>query len=97
MTLEFKEALDQDQAAAQPTESESPLAAAVVGGLRMAGKDLGPDYETRKQLAKRLNCSTRTVDNLQTIGLPYIKLTEKLVRFPRREVDVWLRQQVVKR
>jgi len=62
-----------------------------------AGLNLPPDYDTRKQLAQRISCSTRTVDNLMLRGLPYVKLTGKLVRFPRREVDEWLAGQTVRR
>jgi excisionase family DNA binding protein len=48
------------------------------------------DYEDKKQLAARLGVSIRTIDNLLTHGLPHIKLTRKLTRFPRVAVDEWL-------
>ena len=52
---------------------------------------------TRRQLASHLGVSTRTIDNLMTRGLPYLKLTGKLVRFPRAEVENWLAQRQVTR
>ena len=53
----------------------------------------GPDYETKSQVARRLNVSKRTIDNLmKQRRLPFIKLTSKLVRFPKAEVDAFLTQ-----
>jgi excisionase family DNA binding protein len=50
-----------------------------------------PDYETKDQVARRLNVSRRTIDNLmRQLRLPFIKLTAKLVRFPKAEVDAYL-------
>jgi excisionase family DNA binding protein len=52
-----------------------------------------PDYETKSQVARRLNVSRRTVDNLmRQRRLPFIKLTSKIVRFPKAEVDAYLAQ-----
>lgn len=52
-----------------------------------------PDYETKSQVARRLNVSKRTIDNLmRQRRLPFIKLTSKLVRFPRADVDSFLAQ-----
>jgi len=52
-----------------------------------------PDYETKSQVARRLNVSKRTIDNLmRQRRLPFIKLTSKIVRFPRAEVDAYLAQ-----
>ena len=43
-----------------------------------------PDYETKSQVARRLNVSRRTIDNLmRQRRLPFIKLTSKIVRFPK--------------
>jgi excisionase family DNA binding protein len=56
-----------------------------------------PEYESKKQLAERLGVSTRTIDNLMVKGLPYLKLTGKLVRFPRVGVDDWLGRQQIRR
>jgi excisionase family DNA binding protein len=40
-----------------------------------------------------LNVSKRTIDNLmKQRRLPFIKLTSKLVRFPKAEVDAFLTQ-----
>jgi excisionase family DNA binding protein len=50
-----------------------------------------PDYETKAQVARRLNVSKRTIDNLmKQRRLPFIKLTSKIVRFPRADVDAFL-------
>ena len=50
-----------------------------------------PDYETKSQVARRLNVSRRTIDNLmRQRRLPFIKLTSKIVRFPKAEVDAYL-------
>ena len=56
-----------------------------------------PEFETKQQLAKRIVVSVRTVDNLQLRGLPHIKLTRKLTRFPRAAVDAWLAERQVRR
>jgi excisionase family DNA binding protein len=52
-----------------------------------------PDYETKSQVARRLNVSRRTIDNLmKQRRLPFINLTSKIVRFPKAEVDAYLAQ-----
>ena len=52
---------------------------------------ISPDYETKLQVARRLNVSRRTIDNLmRQRRLPFIKLTSKIVRFPKTEVDAYL-------
>ena len=49
------------------------------------------DYETKAQVARRLNVSKRTIDNLmKQRHLPFIKLTSKIVRFPKADVDAFL-------
>ena len=49
------------------------------------------DYETKSQVARRLNVSKRTLDNLmKQRRLPFIKLTSKIVRFPKADVDAFL-------
>ena len=49
------------------------------------------DYETKSQVARRLNVSKRTIDNLmKERRLPFIKLTSKIVRFPKADVDAFL-------
>ena len=54
-----------------------------------------PDYETKSQGARRLNVSRRTIDNLmRQRRLPFIKLTSKIVRFPKAEVDAYLAQNL---
>jgi excisionase family DNA binding protein len=50
-----------------------------------------PDYETKAQVARRLNVSKRTIDNLmRQRRLPFIKLTSRIVRFPKADVDAYL-------
>lgn len=61
------------------------------------GQTAQPDLDDKRQLARRLGCSTRTVDNLMARGLPFIKLTRKLTRFPRAAVDAWLAARTVRR
>jgi excisionase family DNA binding protein len=62
-----------------------------------AGQPPAPDYENKRQLAARLGVSVRTIDNLLTRGLPHLKLTRKLTRFPRAAVDEWLAERQVRR
>lgn len=50
-----------------------------------------PDYETKSEVARRLHVSERTIDNMmKQRRLPFIKLTSKIVRFPKAEVDAYL-------
>lgn len=45
-------------------------------------------YLTKQQLARRLNVSPRTVDNLiARRAIPFVRLSGKIVRFPRVAVD----------
>jgi excisionase family DNA binding protein len=62
-----------------------------------AGQTPAPDYENKRQLAVRLGVSIRTVDNLLVRGLPHIKLSQRLIRFPRAAVDEWLAERQVRR
>jgi excisionase family DNA binding protein len=55
------------------------------------------DYFNKKELAVHLNVCARTIDNLMKRGLPYIKFTSKLVRFPRSAVDDWVKERTVRR
>lgn len=55
------------------------------------------EYETKRQLAHRLGVSIRTIDNLLVNGLPHLKLTRKLTRFPRAVVDQWLSERQIRR
>jgi len=53
-----------------------------------------PELLTKLQLARRWNVSTRTIDNLmRQRRVPFLKLSPKLVRFPRREADEYLARQ----
>jgi excisionase family DNA binding protein len=59
------------------------------------GQSKEPDYENKRQLAARLGVSVRTIDNLLARGLPHVKLTRKLTRFPRVAVNQWLAERQV--
>jgi excisionase family DNA binding protein len=61
------------------------------------GQTPAPDYENKRQLAARLGVSVRTIDNLLKRGLSHLKLTSKLIRFPRAAVDEWLAERQVRR
>jgi len=61
------------------------------------GQPIAPEYESKRQLAARLGVSIRTIDNLLARGLPHIKLTRKLTRFPRVPVNEWLSERQVRR
>ena len=62
-----------------------------------AGHSNPKDYESKQELAARLGVSVRTIDNLLNRGLPYVRLTRKLMRFPRVPVDQWLAERQVRR
>lgn len=62
-----------------------------------AGHSNAKDYESKRELAARLGVSVRTIDNLLKRGLPYIRLTRKLIRFPRVATDQWLFERRVGR
>ena len=62
-----------------------------------AGHHNPKDYESKKELAARLGVSVRTVDNLLTRGLPHIKLSRRLIRFPRAATDAWLAEREIRR
>lgn len=50
-------------------------------------------YLTKQQLARLLNVSPRTVDNLiARRALPFVRLSGKLIRFPRAAVDEHIRR-----
>jgi excisionase family DNA binding protein len=62
-----------------------------------AGQPPARDFESKKQLAARLNTSVRTINNLMLRGLPHVKLTGRLTRFPRLAVDQWLAEREIRR
>ena len=55
------------------------------------------DFENKRQLAARLGVSLRTIDNLLVRGLPHLRLTRRLIRFPRAAVDEWIAERQVRR
>jgi len=71
----------------------------MIDGVNNNGASETPvrEYENKRQLAARLGVSVRTIDNLLVRGLPHLKLTRKLTRFPRAAVDAWLAQRQVRR
>ena len=55
-----------------------------------------PDFLTKTQVAELIGVSTRTIDNLMRRGqLPYLKLSERLVRFPRADLKIRLQGLIV--
>ena len=62
-----------------------------------AGQPPAREYENKRQLAARLRVSVRTIDNLLARGLPHIKLSRRLIRFPRAAVDEWLAERQIRR
>ena len=49
------------------------------------------EYLTKNQLAARLGVSLLTIDNLMARHrLPYVRLSRKLIRFPKAEVDHYI-------
>jgi phage terminase Nu1 subunit (DNA packaging protein) len=44
----------------------------------------------KPQMATRYDVSKRTIDNWMRIGLPYIKIGKKFVRFDPDECDRWI-------
>ena len=55
-----------------------------------AGLD-SPGYFNKQQVARHLNVSKRTIDSLMRARkLPFIRLTRKLVRFAKADVDTYL-------
>lgn len=56
-----------------------------------------PDYESKQELAARLGVSTRSINALMERGLPYLRLTGKLLRFSRATVDRWLAEKEIRR
>ena len=50
-----------------------------------------PEYLNKRQLADRLGVSTRTIDSLMRARrIGFLRITRKLVRFRRNEVDGYL-------
>jgi excisionase family DNA binding protein len=67
----------------------------IVDAIDETGQPNEPEFETKRQLAARLGVSVRTIDNLLARGLPHVKLTRKLRRFPRVAVNGWLAERQV--
>ena len=51
------------------------------------------DYESKRQLAERVNVSERTVNYWLLEGLPHFRMGTKLLRFKTTEVDAWLEKK----
>jgi excisionase family DNA binding protein len=52
---------------------------------------VAPDLLTEQQIAALLNIEPRTLRLWrQTRGLPHLKLTSKIIRYRRTDVDAWL-------
>jgi excisionase family DNA binding protein len=54
-----------------------------------------PELMTKAEAAHLLGVSTRTIDNLKRQKrISYVKLTSKMVRFPRREILQHVREHL---
>jgi excisionase family DNA binding protein len=54
-----------------------------------------PEYLTKAQVARLLGVSTRTIDNMmRQRRIPFVKLSSKIVRFPRAEVHDYIRRNL---
>jgi excisionase family DNA binding protein len=54
-----------------------------------------PELLSKTEVAQLLGVSTRTVDNLMRQNrISYVKLTPKMVRFPRREILQHIREHL---
>jgi excisionase family DNA binding protein len=62
-----------------------------------AGQPPAPDYENKRQLAARLAVSVRTINNLILRGLPHVRFSRKLLRFPVAAVNEWLAERQIRR
>jgi excisionase family DNA binding protein len=56
---------------------------------------IDPELLTKSETAHLLCCSKRTLDNMmRERRISYIKLTSKMVRFPRREILEYIRDHL---
>ena len=54
-----------------------------------------PELLTKPQAAHLLGVSTRTIDNMvRQRRIAYVKLTSKMIRFPRREILQHIRENL---
>jgi excisionase family DNA binding protein len=52
-----------------------------------AAQQIEPELLTKAEAAQLLGCSPRSIDNLmRQRRISFVKLTAKMVRFPRREI-----------
>ncbi len=62
---------------------------AVTGDSQLIAPRLG----TKKDVAKMVNLSVRSVDNLIRAGMPHLKLGSRRCRFDMASVAQWLQEQ----
>ena len=52
-------------------------------------------YETKAQVARRLGVSERTIENMvHDRRIPYVRLTSKILRFPKADVDAYIQRHL---
>ncbi len=60
-----------------------------------AAADIEPELLSKAEAAHLLGVSTRTLDNMmRQRRISYVKLTAKMVRFPRREILQHIREHL---
>jgi excisionase family DNA binding protein len=60
-----------------------------------AAAQIEPELLTKVEAAQLLGCSARSIDNMmRQRRISYIKLTPKMVRFPRREILQHIREHL---
>ncbi len=60
-----------------------------------AAQQIEPELLTKAEAAQLLGCSPRSIDNLmRQRRISFVKLTAKMVRFPRREIHQNIRENL---
>lgn len=60
-----------------------------------AAAQIEPELLTKTEAAQLLGCSVRSIDNMmRQRRISYVKLTAKMVRFPRREILQHVREHL---
>lgn len=75
--------------------TQQPPAAAAgnqtsLAALYAQGRELPPRYGSKKDVARMVQMSVRSVDNFLREGCPALRIGKRRVRFDLEEVRVWL-------
>jgi hypothetical protein len=62
-------------------------------GANLSATDTLPVFGNKRDVARMLQMSTRSVDNYLAAGLPHIKVSSRRVRFDLGECRVWFKEQ----